>query len=244
MRAGALPVQVSCPPVYARSEGVARAPAVLAKVIPAAEYHEPDARMPPLDDLAVGGDAEGLYLVSLAQQQIVSRPRSRGGVPELHPSAGPVPVRDQPGAGRRVHAVLLGGGKLAAVPAPAALPPYRPRAQPDGTCPPLTCPARLPVAALEGRRGQAAAVPGSGRRVPGAADNLLRLDLDHDMHLTLLRAHLDRRGRATLYEAPGLDAYGWLDGRAHEICVPLTSGDARAGGTGSGANCPDPCRRP
>jgi hypothetical protein len=57
----------------------------------------------------------------------------------------------------------------------------------------------------------------------GEADNLLRLDLDHDLHLTLLRAHLDRRGRATLFEAPGLDAYGWLDGRAHEICVPLTS---------------------
>ena len=27
----------------------------------------------------------------------------------------------------------------------------------------------------------------------------------------------------TLHEAPGPDAYGWADGRAHEICIPLTS---------------------
>jgi thiopeptide-type bacteriocin biosynthesis protein len=65
-------------------------------------------------------------------------------------------------------------------------------------------------------------------RLPGAvylveADNLLRLNLDQDMHVVLLRSHLDRHGHARLDEAPDLDAYGWLDGRAHEVVVPLTS---------------------
>jgi thiopeptide-type bacteriocin biosynthesis protein len=34
---------------------------------------------------------------------------------------------------------------------------------------------------------------------------------------------LDRRGRAIVYEAPDADAFGWFDGRAHEIVVPLAS---------------------
>src|SRR5260370_12453597 len=65
-------------------------------------------------------------------------------------------------------------------------------------------------------------------RLPGAvylveSDNLLRLDLDQDVHLILLRSHLDRHGHARLDEASGPGAYGWLDGRAHEVVLPLTS---------------------
>jgi thiopeptide-type bacteriocin biosynthesis protein len=53
------------------------------------------------------------------------------------------------------------------------------------------------------------------------ADNLLRLDLTIDAHLALLRMHLDRHGRARLDEAPPASAYGWIDGHAHEIVIPL-----------------------
>lgn len=65
-------------------------------------------------------------------------------------------------------------------------------------------------------------------RVPEAVflgddDQRLRLDLNEKAHQQLLRAHLDRAGHATLREAPAVSAYGWLDGRAHEITLPLAS---------------------
>ncbi len=225
VRAGALPVQVSCPPVYARSEGVARAPAVFPRVISAAEYHEPDARMLPLDDLAVGGDAEGLYLVSLAQQRIVE-PAALNAVEFRHFTH---PLARFLCEVTRARAAVYMPFSWGA----ASLLPFLPRLRYRRT---VLAPARwnLPASHLPG-----AAAPWQQWkdglagwrqqfRVPaavylGEADNLLRLDLDHDVYLALLRAHLDRRGHATFYEAPGLDSYGWLDGRAHEICVPLTS---------------------
>lgn len=54
-------------------------------------------------------------------------------------------------------------------------------------------------------------------------DQRLPLDLRHDMHLDLLRAHLDASatGVAQLHDAPPPDADGWLDGRAHSVVVPL-----------------------
>jgi hypothetical protein len=54
-------------------------------------------------------------------------------------------------------------------------------------------------------------------------DQRLPLDLRQDMHLDLLRAHLDASptGVAQLHDAPPPDADGWLGGRAHSIVVPL-----------------------
>jgi lantibiotic biosynthesis protein len=40
-------------------------------------------------------------------------------------------------------------------------------------------------------------------------------------HIGLLRSHLEQNGHATLHEAPDPSAYGWLDGRAHEITMPF-----------------------
>lgn len=57
----------------------------------------------------------------------------------------------------------------------------------------------------------------------GDGDRRLRLDLYVPAHLHLLRADLDRDGRATLQEAPATDADGWIEGHAHEIVVPLAS---------------------
>ncbi|MCX4558786.1 lantibiotic dehydratase [Streptomyces phaeochromogenes] len=52
-------------------------------------------------------------------------------------------------------------------------------------------------------------------------DRRLFLDLDEAGHRTLLRQHLDRTDLAVLVEAPEPEAYGWCDGRAHEVVVPL-----------------------
>lgn len=54
-------------------------------------------------------------------------------------------------------------------------------------------------------------------------DQQLLLDLRQDLHLDLLRAHLDARptGVAVLHDAPPPEADGWIDGRARSLVVPL-----------------------
>ncbi|WP_275559142.1 lantibiotic dehydratase family protein [Streptomyces sp. 5-6(2022)] len=54
-------------------------------------------------------------------------------------------------------------------------------------------------------------------------DQQLPLDLHQDMHLDLLRAHLNASptGVATLHDAPPPDSDGWIDGRAHSLVLPL-----------------------
>ncbi|GAB3175920.1 lantibiotic dehydratase [Myceligenerans halotolerans] len=54
-------------------------------------------------------------------------------------------------------------------------------------------------------------------------DRRLRLDLDASTDQDLLHTHLARHGSARLVEAPDPDAFGWLDGRPHEIVVPLAT---------------------
>ena len=52
-------------------------------------------------------------------------------------------------------------------------------------------------------------------------DQQLPLDLAQDLHVDLLRAHMDARPTAVLHDAPPPGADGWIDGRAHSIVVPL-----------------------
>lgn len=51
----------------------------------------------------------------------------------------------------------------------------------------------------------------------------LPLELDESAHRVLLREHLNTRPHAVLDEAPGEDAAGWCEGRAHEVVVPLVT---------------------
>ena len=48
----------------------------------------------------------------------------------------------------------------------------------------------------------------------------LRLDLDDNAHLAVLRRHLDRHARTVITEAPG--PAGWIDGRPAELLLTLT----------------------
>ncbi len=66
------------------------------------------------------------------------------------------------------------------------------------------------------------------RRVPRQVylrerDRRLRLDLDVACHQALLRGYLRRTPCAELWEVPADGAHGWLDDRAREIVLPLTS---------------------
>ncbi|MGQ0779488.1 MAG: lantibiotic dehydratase [Pseudonocardiales bacterium] len=53
------------------------------------------------------------------------------------------------------------------------------------------------------------------------ADQHLLLDLSEELHLDLLRTHMDRAGHAVLLDPPEADGYGWIDGRAHSVVVPM-----------------------
>jgi lantibiotic biosynthesis protein len=52
-------------------------------------------------------------------------------------------------------------------------------------------------------------------------DQHLLLDLEQDAHLDVLRAEIDKAGAATLADAPPIDGFGWIDGRAHSLVVPM-----------------------
>lgn len=225
VRAGALPVQISCPPVHARSEAVARAPAILPNLISVAEHRGPGEGVISLEDLAVSGDAEGLYLVWLSGQRIVE-PAVLNAVEFRNFSHPLTRFLSEITRARAAVYMPFSWGTAASLS-------FLPRLRCGRT---VLAPAQWNVAAgsLPGpaaswlRWHDAVAAWRRRYRVPTAVhlaetDNLLRLDLDQSMHLALLRAHLNRRGHAILHEAPGPDAYGWLDGHAHEICVPLTS---------------------
>src|ERR1019366_2643419 len=126
VRAGALPVQVSCPPVYARSVcEITRARAAV--------------YMP----FSWGAASSLPFLPRLRYRRTV-----------LAPARWNLPASDLPGAAapwQQWKDAVAGWWRQFRVPAAVYL---------------------------------------------GEADNLRRLHLDHDMHRTLLRAHLDRRGRA------------------------------------------------
>ena len=53
------------------------------------------------------------------------------------------------------------------------------------------------------------------------ADQHLLLDLNDKLHLDILRTHLLRVDYAMLMEAPEPEGYGWIEGRAHSLVVPM-----------------------
>jgi thiopeptide-type bacteriocin biosynthesis protein len=57
----------------------------------------------------------------------------------------------------------------------------------------------------------------------GDGDRCLALDLAEPSHRALLRADLDRAGRARLRAAPSPGDLGWADGHPHEITIPLAA---------------------
>ena len=58
----------------------------------------------------------------------------------------------------------------------------------------------------------------------GDTDHRLRLNLTHDLDTHQLRLHLDRAdGPVTVSQAAADEAWGWIDGHAHELLVPLAS---------------------
>ncbi|MFF3855736.1 lantibiotic dehydratase [Micromonospora sp. NPDC002575] len=223
MRTGAVPVQLSFPPLQAASDHLACAPSMLPMVLSAGECSDGD-QVIRVEDLAVGGDAEGMFLVSLRHRLLIE-PTVLNAV-EFRFFSHPLArfLCELPRARAAVYMPFSWG-------AAAALP-FLPRLRYRRT---VLAPARwnltagdLPPADAPRQQWQQALAEWRYRfRLPdrvylAEADNLLPMDLTEDLHQELLRAHLDRHGHARLDEAPSVDAYGWLDGHAHEVVIPLT----------------------
>lgn len=220
---GALPVQVSCPPLYRRTENVARTLAVLPDTVSLAEHRAPCDRLIPLDDLVVMGDAYRLYLWSRSRRRPVE-PAVFNAV-EFTNFAHPLQrFLCEISAARAASCGPFSWGAASRLP-------FLPRLRYGRT---ILSAARWTLTATElpgpeiSWRDWASGVARWKRRatVPdtvylGTGDRRIRLDLHEPAHLHLLRAELDRRGRAIVHEAPDTSAFGWFDGRAHEIVVPL-----------------------
>ncbi|KJS61971.1 lantibiotic dehydratase [Streptomyces rubellomurinus] len=222
----AIPVQVSAPPLHARVQNVGRAPAVLPLLLPLAEQPDPAGpEVLDLRDLAVCGNDERMWLVSLSTGQPVE-PRVMTAVEFRN--------NTQPLARflceiTTAHTPTYTGFDWGA----AGQLPFLPRVRYRRTILALARwrlpAAEFPPAAAPWLRWREAAERWlTLYRVPDRVfltqhDLRLRLDLSESAHLVLLRDHLDSHPAAELTEAPDADAFGWIDGRPHEITMPLAS---------------------
>ncbi|MFD5319198.1 lantibiotic dehydratase [Streptomyces sp. NPDC127098] len=217
------PVQLSFPPLLPESAHVTRTPQILPTVLSLQEHHASANGVLTPADLAVGCDGRRMYLavperghrvegiVTHALNLRTHTPPLARFLTELsRAQCAQVTVFDWGAAAAMPFLPRLSYGRTVLVPARWRL---------EATeLPPPTCPRAEWDSALTDWR--------SRRRLPRRVclaedDRRLFLDLDQAGHRTLLRQHLDRAGTAVLVEAPEPEAYGWCDGRPHEVIVPL-----------------------
>lgn len=229
VNAGAIRAQLSAPGSYVRTGNVTRSAQVLNHVLALGGHHGNGDRID-LADLAVVADADRLYLVSL----------SRGAVVEPVVFNAVELVRHAHPLQRFLHelpvALCVPCDEFSWGPAAEALPflpalrygrivlsPARWLLEAD-TLPGPAAPWPQWTAALRSWR--------HSRDVPatvelGTGDVRLRLDLNEPAHLAILRADLNRGRRVRLTQPPATGR-GWLDGRPHEIVVPVAATAAAA----------------
>ncbi|MBL7487886.1 lantibiotic dehydratase [Frankia sp. AgB1.9] len=215
---GAETVQLSGPPLNTRLATLARTPELL-PLLPVGDFH-PDPRWT-LADLAVAGDGQRLWLVSLATGRPVEplllnsvrlatlqQPLIRFLTEIWTAWTAPCARFDWGRAHRLPFLPRLRRGRAILHPARWTIP--------ATALPARTAPWPQWHAAWQRHRER--------HRLPrhvlvGQDDIQLHLDLDETTHLALLRSHLDRHPRTALTEAPG--PAGWIDGRPAELLLTL-----------------------
>jgi thiopeptide-type bacteriocin biosynthesis protein len=227
---GALPVQLSVPPLFIRGQNVGRIPAYLPGLLSLGEH--PGSGRKPLgpDDLAVTATLRGLHLVHRETGQVIE--------PQVFH---PLDLEKQmPALGRflahlpRAFAadyLAFDWGPYRQLPhLPAlryrrsVLSPEQWRLTAGSLPPPHAGPAEWhrSLAAWRERAG----CPGTVQLHNG--DLTLRLDLDEPLHALCLREHVDDDKPAIMTRAREPGDYGWIGGHAHEIALPLTRRGAPA----------------
>ncbi|WP_172387954.1 lantibiotic dehydratase [Streptomyces sp. MNP-20] len=221
---GAIAAQLSFPPRYPRAENVQRVPSAHGQVIPLAEHRTGRDSQLPLSDLAIAADARRLHVVSRSRRNIVEPVIAHAGarhtMPPLARLLFEIPRSPHPGV------TTFDWGIAACLP-------FRPRLRYGrSTLAPAQWhldPAQLPgshapMASWESALGRLREQRGLPAGVAvGSADRQLRLDLNQAMDRAILRDHLKGADRPLIVsEAPLASAYGWCQGRAHELVVTLT----------------------
>jgi thiopeptide-type bacteriocin biosynthesis protein len=226
---GALLAQLSFPPAISHLENVTRAPALLPLVISLAEHRAGGTACIPVSDLAVTADNGGMYVVSMSRRRVVepvlASAVSRPAMPPLARLLAELP------RARTAGLSPFAWGTARCLPflprvryGRAILAPARWKL-PAGTLPGPAAPVAGWVAAFDKLRDRLG-LP--GHVYAGMGDRRLRLDLDEGMDLAIMRAHLDATPDPALPEAPSPADHGWIDGRAHEIVIPVATTAAAA----------------
>ncbi|MGH3614205.1 MAG: lantibiotic dehydratase [Pseudonocardia sp.] len=223
--AGALRAQVSGPPVNPRAGNIARSPQVLPHQLTVAEHPGAGSNRIPLSDIGVSADTTGLYLLSISREQPIDATTFTA--IELVRSAHPtLRLLSEMSTARSASCTPFTWGAARELP-------YLPRIRHGRT---HLSPARWTLHADDLPNRTASTRSWNDRmrawqrhwNIPrsvllGEHDRRLHLDLDEPAHRHILRDTTTRRGRVTLLEAPPADAFGWIDGRAHELVLPMAS---------------------
>ncbi len=222
----ALAVQISFGPAFPHAENVCRIPAYLPHVLSLGEHRSPgdETAVIPLGDLALTATGAGLYLVSVSRRQVIEPQVFHALALDKQPPPLARFLAHLPRAYSATWTVLDWGPSAERLP-------YLPRVR-YRRC--VLTPARWRIPADELPRHDVdhdvwrKELDGWLRRWSCPVivelrddDRSLRLDLTEPVHAAILRAHLARHGHAILTEAIPEAAYGWFDGHAHEIAIPL-----------------------
>ncbi|MGH3800103.1 MAG: thiopeptide-type bacteriocin biosynthesis protein [Pseudonocardiaceae bacterium] len=223
---GALRAQMSFAPAYPHAENVCRVPAYLPHLLPLGEHRGPgEGTILAVDDLAITATRDRLHLVSISSRRVVE--------PQVFHA---LALDKQPPPLARFLAQLPRAFSAAWYEfdwGPHAQLPYLPRVRYRRT---VLSSARWRLTTDDLPHGEAGQdqwrqVLDRWRhrwRCPDVvelrdADRILRLILDEPAHAALVHAHLTRHGQAILTEATPATEFGWLDGHAHEIALPLVT---------------------
>lgn len=220
---GTDPAQLSFPPLLPDTAHVTRTPRVLPLLISLQEHRESSAAVLTPADLAVACDGRRMYLAAPR----LGRRIEAVGMHALNLTEHTPPLArllTELSRAQCAQVTVFDWGAAAAMP-------FLPRLR-YGRIVLAAARWRLEAADLPGRDRPAAewslALSGwrNRRRLPQHVrliqdDRLLPLDLAQAAHWSLLRQHLDRTATVVLTEAPRPEAYGWSQGRAHDVIVPL-----------------------
>ncbi|WP_214104598.1 lantibiotic dehydratase [Acrocarpospora catenulata] len=224
--AGAVTAQLSYPPCHPHLENVTRTPRLLPALISVGEHHRLDGLT--VQDLAVTADKAGMYVVSLPERQLVEPFVANASARHTMPPI--VRLLSETPRARVVASSPFAWGAARCLP-------FLPRVV-YGRTVLARARWRVPAADLPARDVSPArwhelfSELRERRRLPkmvsvGDSDLRLRLDLDEPMDLQVLRDYLDHAaagGQAvTVLEASTPETHGWLDGRAHEVVIPVAS---------------------
>ncbi|MBB6569622.1 lantibiotic dehydratase [Kribbella sandramycini] len=217
---GALPVQLSCPPIFAHAENISRVPAYLPHVLSLGEHRPVDGGVIPLSDLAVTATRDNLYLISISQRRVVEPQTFHAlAIEKQSPPLARLLAHLSHGLGASWHRFDWG-------PAAQQLP-YLPRVRYRRA---ILSPAtwRLTLDDFASSNDEVTWLEDWRQRwgCPATvelqdADRSLPLTLTEPAHVAIVRHLLRKDGFVVLTETAEAGDLGWIARHPHDIAVPL-----------------------